>query len=91
MCNHRELQLTLNTNNIQNCQKIKLYGSLTTKDLKKTHSSRWVGRVETQRQVEARRCGVAQIGTVVNGQSHIHKWWIKIERDASGMRDPMPK
>ena len=33
--------------NNQNCQKIKLYGSLTTKELEKKHSSRLVGGVET--------------------------------------------
>ena len=37
------------TNNTQNHQKSKLYGSLTTKDLKKPHSSRWVGGVESWR------------------------------------------
>ena len=36
------------TNITQNCQKIKLYGSPTTKDLKKPHSSRRVGEVETR-------------------------------------------
>ena len=36
----------LKTKNNQNCQKIKLYGSLTTKELKKNHSSRLVGGVE---------------------------------------------
>ena len=43
------------TNIIQNRQKIKLYGSPATKDLKKPHSSRQVGGVETWREVEARR------------------------------------
>ena len=33
----------LKTKNNQNCQKIKLYGSPTTKELKKKHSSRLVG------------------------------------------------
>ena len=33
----------LKTKNNQNCQKIKLCGSLTTKEIKKTHSSRPVG------------------------------------------------
>ena len=33
--------------NNQNCQKIKLYGSPTIKELKKKHSSRPVGGVET--------------------------------------------
>ena len=38
----RGVQLHLQTNN-KNCQKSELYGSLTTKDLKKPHSSRQVG------------------------------------------------
>ena len=33
-------------NNSQNCQKIELYGSLTTRKLKKKHSPRLVGEVE---------------------------------------------
>ena len=33
----------LKTKSNQNCQKIELYGSPTTKELKKKHSSRWVG------------------------------------------------
>ena len=37
----------LKMKNNQNCQKIELYGSLTTKELKKKHSSRLVGGVET--------------------------------------------
>ena len=36
----------------QNCQKIKLYGSPTTKELKKKHSSRSVGGAEAGSQVE---------------------------------------
>ena len=36
----------LKTKNNQNCQNIELYGSLTTKELKKKHSSRLVGGVE---------------------------------------------
>ena len=48
----KELQLDFETNNTQNHQKIKLYGSPATKDLKKPHSSRQVGREETQRRVE---------------------------------------
>ena len=43
-------------NMTQICQKIELYGSLTTKDLKKPHSSRQVGGEESQ------RCGVAGRG-----------------------------
>ena len=37
----------LKTKNNQNCQKIQLYGSLTTKELKKKLSSRQVGGAET--------------------------------------------
>ena len=39
---HRTRRTTTNskTQNNQNCQKIELYGSLTTKELKKKHSSR---------------------------------------------------
>ena len=39
----QKLQLDYKTNITQNHQNIKLYGSLTTKELKKPHSSRWVG------------------------------------------------
>ena len=47
-----KLQLNPKTNNTQTCQKIELYGSLTTKDLKKPHSFRWVEGAEMWRQVE---------------------------------------
>ena len=40
--------------NSQNCQKIKLHGTLTTKELKK-HSSRLVGRAETSSWADAHR------------------------------------
>ena len=46
-----ELQLGLKANNTKNHQKIQLYGSSITKDLKDTHSSRWVGWAELWRQV----------------------------------------
>ena len=42
----RKTTTNLKTKNSQNCQKIKLYGSPTTKELKK-HSSRLVGGVGT--------------------------------------------
>ena len=45
----------LKTNTNQNSQKIELYGSLTTKELKKKHSSRPVGGAETGSQVERTR------------------------------------
>ena len=39
--------INLKTENNQNCQKIELYGSPTTKELKKKHSSRPEGGAET--------------------------------------------
>ena len=36
----------LKTKNNQNCQEIELYGSLTTKEIQKKHSSRLVGGAE---------------------------------------------
>ena len=47
----RNITTNLKTINNQNCPKIKLHGTLTTKELKK-HSSRWVGEVETGSQEE---------------------------------------
>ena len=41
--NKRRTTTNLKTKNNQNCQKIKLYGSPTIKELKKKHSSRLVG------------------------------------------------
>ena len=43
----RRITTNLKTKNNQNCQKIELYGSLMTKELKKKHSSRLVGGAET--------------------------------------------
>ena len=48
----RRITTNLKTKNNHNCQKIKLYGSPTTKELKKKHSFRLVGGVETDSQVE---------------------------------------
>ena len=90
----KKLQLDYKTNITQECQKIELYGSLTTKDLKKPHSSTQIGGVETwrcterHREVEiceeAWRCRVAWRGAEMwNKQSHIHVWWIKIRRNPS--------
>ena len=42
----KKTTINLKTKNNQNCQKIELYGSLTTKELKKKHSFRLVGREE---------------------------------------------
>ena len=43
-----KLQLDYKTSITHNHQKIKMYGSLTTKELKKSHSSRRVGGLERQ-------------------------------------------
>ena len=43
----RRTTTNLKTKNNQNCQKIELYGSTTTKELQKKHLSRPVGGVET--------------------------------------------
>ena len=43
----RRTTTNLKTKSNQNCQKIELYGSLTTKELKKKHSSRPGGGAET--------------------------------------------
>ena len=42
----RRTTTNLKTKNNQNCQKIELYGSQTTKELKKKHSPRLVGGAE---------------------------------------------
>ena len=47
LCRTKRRTTNLKTKNNQNCQKIKLYGSPTTKELKKKHSSRPVGGAET--------------------------------------------
>ena len=79
---HQKLQLDYRTTVTQNHQKIELHGSLTTKELKKSHSSRWVGTAQMWR-CEG-RCGDAE------WQSHNSMCWIKIGRDTSGMRYPSP-
>ena len=43
----RRITTNLKTKNNQNCQNIELYGNLTTKKLKKKHSTRLVGGAET--------------------------------------------
>ena len=44
---HNQKDNNLKTKNNQNCQKIELHGSLTTKEIKKKHSSRLVRGAET--------------------------------------------
>ena len=60
----KEKQLNLKPKNTQNCQKVKLHGSLTTEDLKKPHSDTQVGGADTQRRQngEAWGCDVVRRG-----------------------------
>ena len=51
-CTTKRRITNLKTKKNQNCQKIELYGSATTKELKKKHSSRLVGGAEIGSQVE---------------------------------------
>ena len=69
-----KLQLNYGTNIRQNCQKIELYGSLTTKELKKPHSSTQVGGT-MQRQ-----------NRLVTNPRVMHTKWRYILR----VRDPNP-
>ena len=63
----RRTTTNLKTKNHQNCQKIELYRNLTTKKLKKKHSSRPVGGAETGSWVE-RTQGKA------GGPGQMRKW-----------------
>ena len=58
----RRTTTDLKTKNNQNCQTVELYGSLTTKELKKKQSSRPVGGADMGSQVE-RTHGKAWAGT----------------------------
>ena len=65
----RRITTNLKTKNNQNWQKIELYGSLKTKELKRKHSTRLEGRAETgswDGEVSQRGGGWQ------SGQSHIH-------------------
>ena len=64
----RRKTTNLKTKNNHNCQKIKLYGSPKTKELKKKHSSRPIGGVETGSQD---REDTQQGGSWRSGWSHI--------------------
>ena len=61
----------LKTKNNQNCQKIELYGSPTTKELKKKHSSSLVGGAETGSQDEEH---TRQDSSWSSRQSYLHMW-----------------
>ena len=65
----RRTTTNLKTKNNQNCQKIKLYGSPTTKELKKKHSSRLVGGAEMSSQADriCSKAAAGRLGNVVAG------------------------
>ena len=89
----RELQVNLKTTNMKNCQKVKLHGSLTTKYLKKPHSSRQVGGTEIRNRQKGKetQCGAERQKWHQNEPSYIHVWWIKIRRNTLEMSIPSPK
>ena len=67
----RRTTTNLKTKNNQNCQKIKLYGSLRTKELKRKHSSRLVGGEEMgswgREDSQQGGCWRTGVGKVVDG------------------------
>ena len=65
----RRIITNLKTKNNQNCQKIKLYGGLTTKELKKKHLSSLVGGVEKGRwdEKDAGKVGAGGLGRQGSG------------------------
>ena len=72
----RRTTTNLRTKSNQNCQKIELYGSPTTKELKKKHSSRLVGGAEwTCSKVVAGGLGGATFATGKRDRSHNPAFW----------------
>ena len=88
-CTTTERTTTKPQNNTQNCQKIKLYGSLATKDLKKSHSFGQLGEADSQRRAE-RRGDAVWHGVAEQAVPHSIKIGIKIGRDTLGVRIPAP-
>ena len=65
---NRKTTTNFKTKNNQNCQKIKMYGSPTTKELKRKHSSRLVGGEEMgNRSREVAGKAVDLVGEVAAG------------------------
>ena len=60
----QKLKLTYKTSITENHPKIELYGSLTTKGLKKSHSSRWVGGAEMQNRCPTDMCDGQKLGEI---------------------------
>ena len=66
----RRTTTNLTTENNQNFQKTKLYGSPTTKELKKKHSSRPIGGAETGSWAER------TLSKAVAGLPGRERWWL---------------
>ena len=83
---HITIRITTNlkTKNTKNCQKIKLYGGPTTKDLKKPHLSRQIGGAETGNHVSKDTVWLERAVP----HSHVVD---KIGRDILGAGDPSPR
>ena len=60
--NHSKITAKYRTNITQNHEKIKIYGSPTTKELKKPHSSKQVGGTEGQRHGDVELAGHTPTG-----------------------------
>ena len=85
----RRTTTNLKRKNNQNCQKIELYGSPTTKELKKKHSSRLVGGMEAGSRAERTRGKAAAGGpgegaaggfggpTFLCGQTRRNNWGVR--------------
>ena len=90
----KRISTNLKTKNNQNCQNIELDGSLTTKDLKKKYSSRWVDGAEIgswDGQDTVWWQWGSGGGRWQNRQSHFHVWPIKTREDTWGVSDPSPR
>ena len=74
-----------------------MYTSPTTKDLKKSHSPRCVGRAEMGAGVIRTRYCVDRhkdawrVDSSRLGWSYIYVWWVKIERDTLGSKRSRPQ
>ena len=86
----RRTTTNLKTKNNQNCQKIKFYGSLTTKELKKKHMSIPVGGAEMGRKDlwQGGNWRTRQGGGWQTGRSHFHVWVNQEEQQITQPRVP---
>ena len=91
-CTTKRKTTNLKTNNNENCQKIKLYGSLTTKELKKKHSSRPVGGAEMGSWAE-KTCSKAAAGRLGWARQQFTDWarWQLAEQAVPHLRADKPR